>query len=191
VRRDAERNRARLIDAAEVLLTRSPTLVTMGEVAREAGLSPATAYRYFPSIEDLLDAFLQEVVTGLRDFSHDCAARGHRLHHEVVDEWIRLIRVHGAGMIQTRSRRGYLSRLHEQDPVIVAAREAWERPIRVIMRLENIPDDRFEVALFLHNILFDPREIVDLLHSGMEVDEVNTHLSNAFSGALTSWSAGG
>lgn len=188
MRKDARRNREILISAAEAVLRRSPNSVTMALVAKEAGLSTATAYRYFPTLDDLLTTFLREIIVRLRDFSHDRTTRGHGLYEEVVGEWIRLVETHGCGMVQVRSRRGYLERLRHHDPVITAVREAWERPVRAVMRRDGVPDQEFEFALFLHNLIFDPREILDLLAYGLDEEAVRMRLTFAYYGALRGWS---
>ena len=191
MRKDAECNRRRLIDAAEVVLLESPKSITVVSIAEAAGLSSATAYRYFPTLEDLLDTFLREIVIRLRDYSHECSGRGLKLYEDVVHEWIRLVGIHGRGMVQARSRRGYPTRLHEHDPVISAVRDAWERPVRAIMRLEGVAEDHFEYGVFLHNLLFDPREIIDLMASGMNEPEIKSRLILAYRGAIRGWARTG
>ncbi|TQS39620.1 TetR/AcrR family transcriptional regulator, partial [Cryptosporangium phraense] len=54
-RADAAENRERLIDAAKRLL-RPGAKTSARELAREAGLSPATLYRHFPTRDDLVTA---------------------------------------------------------------------------------------------------------------------------------------
>lgn len=60
LRRDAERNRERLLDAARELLTERGLDVTMDEIAHHAGLGVGTAYRRFASREALVDALIEE-----------------------------------------------------------------------------------------------------------------------------------
>ena len=70
--RDEQRERTedRILEAlSDVLVEGGAAAVTMGEVARRAGVSDRTLYRYFPSRQDLFDAlpaWLDELVT--RDF---------------------------------------------------------------------------------------------------------------------------
>ena len=188
MRKDAVQNRRQLIDAAEAVLGQAPQPVTMGDIAKAAGLSVATAYRFFPSLDDLLNAFLRQIVVRLRDYSHDCNSKGPQLYEDVVEEWIRLVGIHGRGMAKARSRRGYLERLRERDPVITAVRDAWERPVRAVMKQEDIPEDQFEFGLLLHNQLFDPREILDLMGHGLEPATIKARLTSAYYGALRGWS---
>lgn len=188
-RKDAVRNRAALLEAAGQILRERPEEASMAAVASCAGLSQATAYRYFSSIEDLLNAYLHQVVIRLRDFSHDCPATGPALFDEVAAEWFRLLDTYGTAMVQLRSREGLLKRLHRNDPVIGAVREAWERPVRALMRAEDVPDSEFDAALFLYNTLFDPREVLDLTAVFGDPDAVRRRLTATYRAALKGWSA--
>lgn len=59
-RKDAQRNRARLIAAARDLLASKGVDVSVRDVARHAGVGVATLYRHFPAREDLVDAVLED-----------------------------------------------------------------------------------------------------------------------------------
>ncbi|MDO9352389.1 MAG: helix-turn-helix domain-containing protein [Solirubrobacteraceae bacterium] len=61
-RADAQRNRAQILDAASVALARDPT-ISLSEIAREAGVSRATVYRHFASVEEVQAAVMHEVTT--------------------------------------------------------------------------------------------------------------------------------
>ena len=60
LRSDAERNRARILDAARRLYTETGSAVTHNEVARAAGVGVGTVYRRFPQREDLLRALFED-----------------------------------------------------------------------------------------------------------------------------------
>jgi AcrR family transcriptional regulator len=186
VRGDARRNRRKLLDAAGALLRSAPDSVTIVAVARAAGLSPATAYRHFPSLDDLRGAYLLDVVEALGEFSAARAERGPALFDVVVREWGRLVARHGGAMVQLRSRRGFLERLRDHDPVIVAVRDAWERPLRELMASHDTPPESFFPALMLCNMIFDPREILDLVGDGAPMEAVLGLLSTAYDAALRS-----
>jgi AcrR family transcriptional regulator len=186
-RRDAVRNRAKLIEAMGEILRADPDSVSMPMVAERAGLAVATAYRYFSSIEELRTAYLQDVIVQLRNYSHDCTKTSVALFEDVVAEWARLLGTYGPAMIQIRSRHGLLARLHGGEELITAVRDTWERPIRGVMRHLGVPDLHFEHALFLHNIIFDPREIHDLVSAGLKERHVLRGLTQAYYGALRGW----
>jgi AcrR family transcriptional regulator len=65
LRRDAAANRERILDAARPLFADHGLDASMDEVARAAGVGPATLYRRFPTKEALLDAILGDVIDRL------------------------------------------------------------------------------------------------------------------------------
>ena len=60
LRRDAERNRARILAAARQLFADTGLTVTHHEVARAADLGVGTVYRRFPTREDLMRALFED-----------------------------------------------------------------------------------------------------------------------------------
>ena len=64
LRRDAAENRERLVAAAEEVFTTLGTAATMADVARAAGVGPATLYRRFANKDALAQAVLE------RHFGH-------------------------------------------------------------------------------------------------------------------------
>lgn len=56
LRRDAERNRQRILEAAMEVFNERGLEVTLDDVARHAGVGVGTVYRRFPSKEDLIEA---------------------------------------------------------------------------------------------------------------------------------------
>ncbi|MBU3954104.1 MAG: TetR/AcrR family transcriptional regulator, partial [Proteobacteria bacterium] len=59
-----------VIESALALFAKKPFYeVGMREVADEAGISPATIYRYFPSQEELFnEAFIQDISSASKEF---------------------------------------------------------------------------------------------------------------------------
>jgi AcrR family transcriptional regulator len=57
-RKDALRNRERLLDAATELVRRDGEKVPMARIAEHAGVGVGTLYRHFPTREDLLGALV-------------------------------------------------------------------------------------------------------------------------------------
>lgn len=190
-RRDAIRNRQRLLDAVGQVLGSEPDQLSIQTVADRAGLSVATAYRYFPSLEELLTGYMREVVVELRDYSHDCLATGTALFEDVATHWAHQLRLHGPAMAQLRSHRGFLRRLLDDEELTSIVRDAWERPIRSVMRHFGVADEHFDHALFLYNVLFDPREVLDLVDTGLEESEAVRRLVAAYYGAIQGWAAAG
>jgi len=64
LRADAERNRRRLLDAAEAMFCERGLEVGVGEIARRAGVGRATLFRNFPSKEHLIAAIVVERMGG-------------------------------------------------------------------------------------------------------------------------------
>ncbi|WP_405719371.1 TetR/AcrR family transcriptional regulator [Streptomyces sp. NBC_01537] len=74
-RADARRNRTKVLAAAARAFTDHGLDVSLGEIARQAGVGTGTVYRHFPSKEILLEAVLVEQVDGLVDAARRWAAR--------------------------------------------------------------------------------------------------------------------
>jgi AcrR family transcriptional regulator len=64
-RRDAQRNRQRIIDAATRALTTGPDPVKIETIAHEAGVGVGTLYRNFPSREALVEEVYRSELTRL------------------------------------------------------------------------------------------------------------------------------
>jgi AcrR family transcriptional regulator len=60
LRRDAERNRARLLDAARVLFAERGLNVTMDQIADRAGVGVGTVYRRFGSRDEIIEALFED-----------------------------------------------------------------------------------------------------------------------------------
>ena len=56
LRRDAQRNRDKIVAAARELFTERGIDISLDDIARHAGVGVATAYRHFPEKEQLIDA---------------------------------------------------------------------------------------------------------------------------------------
>ena len=59
-RRDARRNRARIVAAAREVFSSAGADAPAREIARRADVGVATLYRHFPARADLVDAVLEE-----------------------------------------------------------------------------------------------------------------------------------
>ncbi|MEV5495378.1 hypothetical protein AB0M50_08240 [Nonomuraea fuscirosea] len=192
LRSDTRRNRRRLLEAVGELAREAPDELTMQAVASRAEIGPATAYRYYSTVDDVLAAYVLSVVEELRDFSAASTAEGQPLFDAVVDKWVDLLAEHGPALVQLRSRQGYLKRLHDANDIIVAMRDAWSEPVRGLLADLGLPDEMLEYALFLNNIMYDPREIQDLLQeTELSRREVVIRLTEAYRGALRGWARAG
>ncbi|GAA3104219.1 TetR/AcrR family transcriptional regulator [Kribbella aluminosa] len=71
LRADAEDNRERILAAARTLFARTGLTVPMRDIAREAGVGPATLYRRFPTKQDLATAAFAEQEQACRRIVED------------------------------------------------------------------------------------------------------------------------
>jgi AcrR family transcriptional regulator len=70
LRADAQRNRARLLDAARAAFASGPQPVTLEQIARDSGVGIGTLYRHFPTREALVEALYRQELADL------CASAG-------------------------------------------------------------------------------------------------------------------
>lgn len=75
LRRDAERNRRRILAAAATVFTERGLDATLDEVARTAGVGVGTVYRRFPDKESLVSELFRDRIDGLVTVAEQaCAA---------------------------------------------------------------------------------------------------------------------
>lgn len=79
LRADAQRNHDRIVDAADAAFAELGVEVSMDEIARRAGVGPATVYRRFPSKSLLLRAIFDARLSALEPSIADAAGS--------VDAW--------------------------------------------------------------------------------------------------------
>ncbi len=73
LRRDARRNRERLLASARALLARDGVDASVEEITRHAGVGMGTLYRHFPTKAELIDAVLEESFAELVRVAGDAA----------------------------------------------------------------------------------------------------------------------
>src|ERR1700716_400947 len=67
LRRDAERNRQRILEAASVVFAERGLRGSHDDIARAAGVGVGTVYRRFPDKEQLIDALFEARVEEIAD----------------------------------------------------------------------------------------------------------------------------
>jgi hypothetical protein len=116
-------------------------------------------------------------------------SHGVELLAEVSSEWVRLVVRHGRAMVPTRSDEGYLARLRSGARYLTVQADALSRPIAEAAAELGLPNPG-DAGHFLWNILFDPREIFDLMDTvGLSEDQVSRRLVSAYCGTLRGWMA--
>ena len=182
-----QRNRMLLVEAAGRLFGAGRS-ATMSQIAAEAGISTATAYRHFASVEDALAAYRFEVGRELLEFSRAQSSAGLELLEAVCTKWVHLVVQHGESMIHTRSPEGYLARVKAGAYYLTVQADALAEPLKeacLDLGIEHPGDE----ALFLWNGFFDPREINDLIQSlQLTAEQASARLLRTFTAALTGWS---
>jgi AcrR family transcriptional regulator len=83
LRRDAERNRQRILVAAREAFAEDGLSVTLDEIARRAGVGVGTIYRRFPDKEHLIDALFED---RMNEFAAEAEAA-----MQAPDPWLALV----------------------------------------------------------------------------------------------------
>jgi len=83
LRRDAERNRQRVLRAASEVFTERGLDVSLDEVARHAGVGVGTVYRRFRTKEDLVEALFMDRIEEVAALAEEAA--------EAADPWSGLV----------------------------------------------------------------------------------------------------
>ncbi|WSQ14016.1 TetR/AcrR family transcriptional regulator [Streptomyces sp. NBC_01231] len=190
MRRDQQLNNAKLIQAAAELFERSEQPISLADIARQADVSVATAYRHFESADDALSAYRRDIGSKFREYSLKQRSLGLALLESVCGYWVDLVLAEGAALVHRRSSEGFLARYKADEPYLEGQAEALARPIRelvVILGVSELAGVEDE-ADFLWNVLFDPREIFDLRDTiGLSPAQITHRLVSAFRGSLLGW----
>ena len=93
LRRDAERNRLRILKAASEVFNERGLEVSLDEVARHAGVGVGTVYRRFRTKDDLIEALFMDRIEAVATLAEEAA--------EAADPWTGLVcfMVRAAGML--------------------------------------------------------------------------------------------
>ena len=74
LRRDAQRNRERIVSSARSLFARDGVDVSVDDITREAGVGMGTLYRHFATKEELIDAVLEDAFDDLVQLAEQAVA---------------------------------------------------------------------------------------------------------------------
>ncbi|MGO4614709.1 TetR/AcrR family transcriptional regulator [Nocardia sp. 2YAB30] len=91
-RADAQRNRERLLSAAESVLNERGVTASLDDIAKAAGIGNATLYRHFPSRGELIEAVYDQQIQTLCESADNLAAS--REPSEALLAWLRDVVVH-------------------------------------------------------------------------------------------------
>lgn len=186
-RSDAVRSRVALTDAVERLLRDGRVDFSIPELASEAGLGVATAYRHFPAPSDALHAYYQraagELVASFADIDDDVDPLERFQTH--CDQWVVQAQNWGPAVRHIRSHQGFIERLNAGDPSIVGLYTALDAVLQALVEAGRMPASDRRVAVLLWITIFDERVVYDLEHHhGWSAQQIIDHLSQAARGAL-------
>jgi AcrR family transcriptional regulator len=71
LRRDAERNRQRILEAARVVFAERGLGATLDEIAHAAGVGVGTVYRRYPDKEELIDALFEQSINRIATLAEE------------------------------------------------------------------------------------------------------------------------
>jgi AcrR family transcriptional regulator len=178
-RLDARDNRRRLLAATESLLaTRSG--FSLAELASSAGVSRATTYRNFASPADAITAFISEF---LGEFEETVSENGQVTAsvEELCAAWGILVERRSAALVHVRSTEGFLARVRRDDPVIARIYRLVRGALELDAAGSQLAPDDLDYAVFLWNLLLDPRELIDLAeHNDLSVADATLRLTDEF-----------
>lgn len=185
-RSDTLRNRLALFAALETMLSTGPREITLTEVATEAQVSPATAYRYFGSMDGLVVAYRELVSLEFREQREELSGTGVGLLRDTCDLWLNIVWTRGGALSQVRSRVGYLKRLLAGSEDLVAQEAAVGPSIRAACEELKISYPG-PVAIFSWSQIYDPRDVLDLRENVAAEEELRIVLFESFLAALERW----
>jgi AcrR family transcriptional regulator len=123
-RKDALRNRERVLEAAVELVRRDGEKVPMAQIAEHAGVGIGTVYRHFPTREELLGALVHRSFGLALDNARAAAA-----HPGSALEGLRLF-----FLATLRDRERFVLPLHGGPPVFTPATRKRQADIRTVLR---------------------------------------------------------
>ncbi|MCL2780218.1 MAG: TetR/AcrR family transcriptional regulator [Actinomycetia bacterium] len=176
-RSDAIRSREKLLRAVGELLDERSDF-SLIDAATVAGVSTATAYRHFTSLDDAIGSYTAGFLAEVHKKIDQKAARGQPPSlHAVCQIWVESVLSWGKALVRLRSRHGYMQRLLEGDDDIVQETQVVEAQLRRLLQSEGLDDERLYYAIMVWNSLADPREVIDQHETlGWDVNTITQHL---------------
>ncbi|ROO82949.1 TetR family transcriptional regulator [Actinocorallia herbida] len=187
-RSDFLASRRALLGAVETLLAerRGPHF-SLTELAQEAGISTATAYRHFPDVRGALEAYYEQLILGLIEQMNALPDEGDPIarFEAVCLLWVQQGSRWARAAVHIRSWRGFLDRLHDGDPLVRAIHETLAEVLGALWAAGHIAPQPIEYAVLVWETLFDERVIVDLLDTlDWPVERVAAELTQTVLSAL-------
>lgn len=184
--------RTQILEALDHLVSEGKTPASLTELGHAAGLSTATTYRYFNSMDEVVRTYLVRVMSELRDYSDRQPETGVALLRKVSRFWIGMCELHGPVLVQIRSRVGFYERIQNATESTVVGLSARRRALVGTLEELNLSPGLIEDAGMLYNMMFDPRDILDTMKMrGVSPDNLTTLMVDSFTAALLGWAGSG
>ena len=119
LRRDAERNRLRILEAATELFTTRGLDVSLDDIARHAGVGVGTIYRRYPDKQELIRALFEDRINEFVRVLSDAA--------DIEDPWVALQTVITTMLEREACDRGLMDLLMRSDDKLTKSEEVHER----------------------------------------------------------------
>jgi AcrR family transcriptional regulator len=179
LRSDARASRLRLTDAVGIYIDRTGEVPTrLADVAAEAGVGLATAYRHFDDVDAVVDEFILRLPTAATDQFN----RRNRPTMTPVERfevwnraWVDACLRFGVSATRLRSPVGFLQRRQEGDPIVAVVCTSVEPLLEAMTRHRvgartgagagQAPKTSSVDLLWIWNALSDPREVLDQHHT--------------------------
>ena len=176
-----------LVDATGRLLRAGRVDSSVPELAAEAGVGTATAYRHVRTPSEALRAYSERAVRQLvealsaLDPELDPVVRFRR--H--CEHWVAQAREWGPAVRHIRSHQGYVERLVDGDASIGALHRILAAALDDLVRVGRMPSADPVYAVLIWVTVFDERVVYDLAeHHHWDDERITAELSGAVAGAL-------
>jgi AcrR family transcriptional regulator len=180
-------SRQKLLDALGRLLEHQGLDVTLPELAREAGVSSATAYRHFDDVEEVRAEFYNRIFDRVIRAIEELTERytGLDLFHRVCQTWVELELPWARAATYIRSAEGILERVQRGEGLSSSYHRLVTGVLDQLIAAGVIPAQDTDYAALLWLTIFDERVFVDLhTAKGMESYEISHRLGTSLLAVL-------
>jgi AcrR family transcriptional regulator len=163
LRKDAERNRQRILAAASAAFAAGGLKVTMDEIAEAAGIGVGTVYRRFPDKRQLIEALFEERVQREVELAEAAA--------QLADPWAALVYFLDQSLSFEAKDRALAELIRSGEGALEGVRQARDRisPLASALlcraqeagevRLDVTPTDLVVMKLMIHTVALHSEDI--------------------------------
>jgi AcrR family transcriptional regulator len=161
LRVDTARTRQRLLEAAGMLLAGEAPF-SLSDLARAAGVSTATAYRHFDSVDEVAFTFVASFIDHIEERSKSVRPSSDPAQHlyRLCRIWVDAVLAWGPALTYLRSPEGFLARRRRGEAEVTRSLRYIEPALHAVLPVDASPDD-LAYAVAVWNALADPREVLD------------------------------